>query len=172
MGSERLGVVAKMDLVESKAEKANDLFTALEVCPVDYKAGAPKEGEEANELWDTDKMQLGLQALILRDNGYTCNEGIIYYRATKQRVRLPITPELENWILQNIAEAKRVVTGPIPPPLVNSPKCVRCSLAPVCLPDETRMLAQTPPAIEVTAQEKTAFAQSDESTQQASRPED
>jgi CRISPR-associated protein Cas1 len=152
MGSERLGVVAKMDLVESKTEK-EDLFTASEVCPVDYKAGAPKEGEEANELWDTDKMQLGLQALILRDNGYTCNEGVIYYRATKQRVRLPITPELESWILQNIAEAKRVITGPIPAPLVNSPKCVRCSLAPVCLPDETRMLAQTPLAVEATAQE-------------------
>ncbi len=154
MGSERLGVVAKMDLVESKTEK-EDLFTALEVCPVDYKAGAPKEGEEANELWDTDKMQLGLQALILRDNGYTCNEGVIYYRATKQRVRLSITPELENWILQNIAEAKRIVTGPIPAPLIHSPKCVRCSLAPVCLPDETRMLAQTSIAIDVSVREKT-----------------
>jgi len=120
------------------------MFTALEVCPVDYKAGAPKEGEEANELWDTDKMQLGLQALILRDNGYHCNEGVIFYRATKQRVRLPITPELESWVLQQIAEAKRVITGPIPAPLVHSPKCVRCSLAPVCLPDETRMLALPP----------------------------
>lgn len=148
MGSERLGIVAKMDLVESKTEKT-DLFTALEVCPVDYKAGAPKEGEEANELWDTDKMQLGLQALILRDNGYTCNEGVIYYRATKQRVRLPITPELENWILQNIADAKRVIAAPIPAPLVHSPKCVRCSLAPVCLPDETRMLAQTTMKVDV-----------------------
>jgi len=154
MGSERLGVVAKMDLVETKAE-TDDLFTALEVCPVDYKAGAPKEGEEANELWDTDKMQLGLQALILRDNGYTCNEGVIYYRATKQRVRLPITPELESWILQNIAEAKRVITGPIPAPLVHSPKCVRCSLAPVCLPDETRMLARTRAAIDLNVRETT-----------------
>jgi CRISP-associated protein Cas1 len=152
MGSERLGVVAKMDLVESKADK-EDLLAALEVCPVDYKAGAPKEGEEANDLWDTDKMQLGLQALILRDNGYTCNEGVIYYRATKQRVRLPITSELESWILQNISEAKRVTTGPIPAPLVHSPKCVRCSLAPVCLPDETRMLAQTAIAVEETGEE-------------------
>jgi CRISPR-associated protein Cas1 len=33
MGSERLGVVAKMDLVETKAEK-DDLFTALEVSGV------------------------------------------------------------------------------------------------------------------------------------------
>lgn len=155
MGSERLGVVAKMDLVESKAE-TTDLLAALEVCPVDYKAGAPKEGEEANELWDTDKMQLGLQALILRDNGYACNEGVIYYRATKQRVRLPITAELESWILQKIAEAKRVIVGPIPAPLVHSPKCVRCSLAPVCLPDETRMLAQTTLKVDVSIVEKTS----------------
>ncbi|PYJ80917.1 MAG: CRISPR-associated endonuclease Cas1 [Verrucomicrobia bacterium] len=171
MGSERLGVVAKMDLVETKAEK-EDLFTALEVCPVDYKAGAPREGEEANELWDTDKMQLGLQALILRDNGYTCNEGIIYYRTTKQRVRLSITPELENWILQNIAEAKRVITGPIPAPLVHSPKCVRCSLAPVCLPDETRMLAQTTLRADVSAGEKagTPATESEDSKQVAGEP--
>jgi len=212
MGSERLGVVAKMDLVESKlsvsaslrrdraeakgeggqspkssvssefrvpsselnadgvaashpggsqsalpgtqVEFTEDLFTQMEVCPVDYKAGAPRKGEDANELWDTDKMQLGLQALILRENGYTCNEGIVYYRATKQRVRLPITPELESWILQNIAEARRVLTGPIPAPLVNSPKCVRCSLAPVCLPDETRMLAKTRESVEALKRER------------------
>src|SRR6266542_6968198 len=50
MGSERLGVVAKMDLVEARGSAAPisagdtaDLFTAFEVCPVDYKAGAPKE---------------------------------------------------------------------------------------------------------------------------------
>jgi CRISPR-associated protein Cas1 len=141
MGSDRLGVVAKMDLVESRT--SDDLFAPLEVCPVDYKAGAPKEGADANELWDTDKMQLGLQALILRDNGYTCAEGVIYYRATRQRVRLPITTELENWIIKNIAEARKTASGSIPPPLVASPKCVRCSLAPVCLPDETRMLGQT-----------------------------
>jgi CRISPR-associated protein Cas1 len=155
MGSERLGVVAKMDLVEAnvtldpiiKTGQAGaaeaDLSVVTEVCPVDYKAGAPREGADANELWDTDKMQLGLQALILRDNGYTCKEGVIYYRATKQRVRLPITPELETWVFQKIAEARRVVTAPMPGPLVHSPKCVRCSLATVCLPDETRMLAQT-----------------------------
>ena len=175
MGSERLGIVAKMDLVEVRAglatgatradDSSGDLFTALEVCPVDYKAGAPKEGEEANELWDTDKMQLGLQALILRDNGYACNEGVIYYRATKQRVRLPITPELENWILQNIADAKRIIAGPIPAPLVHSSKCVRCSLAPVCLPDETRMLSQNTAKIEVGVEVKAS-----ESSQSTGEP--
>ena len=39
-GCGRLGVVAKMDLVESKSREETNLLTALEVCPVDYKAGA------------------------------------------------------------------------------------------------------------------------------------
>ncbi len=150
LSSARLNVVAKMDLIEVKvtARNPDDFFAVREaqsVTPVDYKAGAPRQGAEQNELWDADKMQLGLQILILRDNGYTCDEGVIYYRATKQRVRLVMTQEIEAWIIERIAEARLVAASPtIPPPLVNSPKCVRCSLAPVCLPDETRMLtAQT-----------------------------
>ncbi len=150
LGSDRLGVTAKIDLVEVRAAQVDDaagepdLFSKREVCPVDYKSGAPREGEDGKELWDADKMQLGLQCLLLRDNGYICHEGIIYYRATKQRVRLEITPELEKWIVAKIREARECAVGPIPPPLVDSPKCPRCSLVTVCLPDETRMLAQRP----------------------------
>jgi CRISPR-associated protein Cas1 len=174
MGSERLGVTAKMDLVEvrlgspsSQPDLPADSLPALEsespdaadsimhhasritahasrsmeVCPVDYKAGAPRVGEGGIEIWDADRMQLGVQALVLRDNGYTCNEGVIYYRETKQRVRLPITPELALWVEDRIAAARQAATAAIPPPLVASPKCPRCSLVTVCLPDETRLLA-------------------------------
>jgi CRISP-associated protein Cas1 len=151
LSSDRLGVVAKMDLIEVQIlqrpqNPADDLFAPRHVevgtvTPVDYKAGAPKRGHDENELWDADKMQLGLQILILRDNGYTCNEGVIYYQATKQRVPLHMTPELEVWIISKIHAARTLTANPvIPEPLVHSPKCVRCSLAPVCLPDETRML--------------------------------
>ena len=137
LGSERFGVVAKMDLVETTVDGDGGVES---VCPVDYKAGSPREGEEVNELWDTDRMQLGVQCLVLRENGYRCEGGIIYYRGTKQRVPLEYTPELEAWIVAKIAAARAISKGPIPPPLVDSPKCVRCSLAPVCLPDETEML--------------------------------
>ncbi len=150
LGSERLGVTAKLDLVEVRATPSEsegngssmDLFSAAEVCPVDYKAGSPRENENGVELWDTDKMQLGLQMLLLRENGYACERGIIYYRGTKQRVPLMMTPELEGWVMERIAEARRTAAGSIPPPLVGSPKCVRCSLNSVCLPDETRLLAE------------------------------
>jgi CRISPR-associated protein Cas1 len=137
----------KFEIPDSNPGEAPDLFSRLEVCPVDYKAGAPRVGDAGKsepggpQIWEADKMQLGLQCLLLRDNGYTCNEGIIYYRATKQRVRLTMTRELEDWILQKIAEARACAAGPIPAPLVDSPKCPRCSLVTVCLPDETRLLA-------------------------------
>jgi len=137
LGSDRLGVVAKMDLVEVTLDGGE----AASVCPVDYKVGSPREGEEGNELWDTDRMQLGLQCLILRDNGYACDRGIIYYRGTKQRVPLELTPDLEAWVVAQIAAARACAAAPIPEPLCDSPKCTRCSLAPVCLPDETRMLS-------------------------------
>ena len=155
LASDRLGVTAKMDLVEinfaSPVSPAGGEATVTEkrgqpvrVCPVDYKIGSPREGDDGPQIWDADRMQLGLQCLILRDHGYTCTEGVIYYRGTKQRVTLAVTAELEQWIMAQIAAARRAMLGPIPPPLVDSPKCARCSLVTVCLPDETRLLHEAP----------------------------
>jgi CRISPR-associated protein Cas1 len=161
LGSDRLGVTAKMDLVEATLNEAGNV---MDVCPVDYKVGAPREGKEGLELWDADRMQLGLQCLILRDNGYACEAGIIYYRQTKQRVRLELTPELEEWVCSQIAAARSAAMGPMPPPLVDSPKCVRCSLAPLCLPDETRMLS-------IPTEEKFATEQEDEAPDRPTLPD-
>jgi len=144
LASDRLGVTAKMDLVEVRTGAEGDLFAPFTVCPVDYKIGSPREGDNGPEIWDTDRMQLGLQCLILREHGYTCAEGVIYYRGTKQRVTLTVTAELEQWIMAQIAAARRAMLGPIPPPLVDSPKCARCSLVTICLPDETRLLHEAP----------------------------
>jgi CRISPR-associated protein Cas1 len=138
LGSERLGVVAKMDLVEGVLTADKNVAT---VQPVDYKSGSPREEGEGIGMWDTDRMQLGVQCLVLRENGYICESGVIYYRKTKQKVLLEITPELEAWIQEQAQAARKCATGPIPAPLVDSPKCVRCSLAPVCLPDETILLS-------------------------------
>ena len=134
MGSVRLGVTAKLDLVESASGTGG-------VSPVDYKAGSPREGVDINEIWPTDRMQLGLQMLILRENGYRCERGFIYYRGTRQRVPLDWSEELARWIEEQVDAARRLLqTRSRPAPLVDSPKCPRCSLVPVCLPDETRLL--------------------------------
>jgi CRISPR-associated protein Cas1 len=150
LGSESLGVVAKLDLVEVAPDdlSAPDAEGVLKessgrparTIPVEYKSGAPREGTDGRELWDADRMQLGLQILLLRDNGYACDEGVVFYRLTRQRVRFTLDADAEDWIRRSIAAARACTAGPIPPPLGHSAKCPRCSLAPVCLPDETRLL--------------------------------
>jgi CRISPR-associated protein Cas1 len=98
----------------------------------------------------------------MRIAGYTCNEGVIYYRETKQRVPLAITPELALWVEERIAAAREAAAADIPPPLVASPKCPRCSLVTVCLPDETRLLTNPPVAADV--RRLTAAAEQPQST--------
>ncbi len=151
LGSQTLGVVAKLDLVEVTLDHPSPGGGAVvkESCvrtiPVEYKTGAPREGDEGGRLWDADRMQLGLQILLLRENGYACDEGIVFYRQTRQRVRFALTPDDEAWIRRGIAAARACAAGPIPPPLDHSPKCPRCSLAPVCMPDETQFLQLAAP---------------------------
>lgn len=134
LSSETHGLVAKLDLVEA-ADGA--------VVPVDYKRGAPRENRATGELelWDTDRVQLAVQALVLHDNGYRCEEAVVYYVTTKQRVRVLIDESLVAQTLDALRQARDVATARlIPPPLVDSPKCPRCSLVGICLPDETTAL--------------------------------
>lgn len=132
LSSDTHGLIAKLDLLEGEAGV---------VTPVDYKRGSPRDNEREGTLvaWDTDRVQLAAQALVLRDNGYRCDEGVIYYVATKQRVRVPMDEALVTQTLEALARARRAAEiAVLPPPLVDSPKCPRCSLVSVCLPDETR----------------------------------
>lgn len=79
--SDTLGVTAKLDVVET--HHGGSISSAPVAIPVEYKKGAPREGEDGKELWDTDRIQLGLQILLLRENGYSCDSGIVYYRETR-----------------------------------------------------------------------------------------
>jgi CRISP-associated protein Cas1 len=130
LSSESHRLTAVIDLVEGQGSK---------VSPVDYKHGAPREEDGRLEAWPTDRVQVCVQAIVLRDNGYSCNEAVVYYNRTKQRVRVAIDDELVAATLKAVEDARRVASdGRIPPPLVDSPKCPRCSLVGICLPDETR----------------------------------
>ena len=131
LSSQQHGLIAKPDIIEA----AGSLAT-----PVDYKRGAPFKCESTGELlaWDTDRIQLAAQALVLQDNGYQCNEGVIYYVQTRQRVRVPMDRELLDEAIDALARARQTALArQPPPPLQDSPKCPRCSLVGVCLPDET-----------------------------------
>lgn len=134
LSSESLGVIAKLDLAEA---------TGNVVTPVDYKRGRPKRLADGTlAAWDPERVQIALQVLVLRDNGYQSDEGVLYFNETRQRVRIPVDDELLELTRNAITTARHHRdSGQIPPPLVSSPKCPRCSLVGICLPEETHRLA-------------------------------
>ena len=136
--SPALGLTATLDLA------AIDGQTAV---PIEYRKGAPRrcvvagdakddDDEAAVEPWPTDRVQVGLQALLLEEAGYSVPQCILYYAAEKRRVIVPFDESLRTEALATLDAAKACSRGPRPLPLVNDPRCPRCSLLPICLPDE------------------------------------
>jgi len=130
VSSERLGLIAVIDLLQGDGDQ---------VIPVETKRGAGPEG--GRDAWDGDLLQLTAQILLLRDAGYSCDRGVIYYAASRERVTVAVSKELEAETLRVLQELRTVAGAPeAPAPLVNSPKCPRCSLVGICMPDEINLL--------------------------------
>ena len=133
LSSRRLGLVAKIDLVESDGES---------VVPVDYKRG--KRPHVAAGAYDPERVQLCVQGLLLEENGYRCTEGVLYFAESRERVRVVFDEELREATRGAIGGLRLVAAGGrIPPPLRDSPKCPRCSLVGICLPDEVNHFHRT-----------------------------
>ena len=120
LASDTLGVIAKLDLIEAQGEQAT---------PVDYKRGRPRRAADGTlEAWQPERVQLCLQAMVLRENGFKCDQGILYFNLTRQRVVVAIDEALVQQTRAAVDLARRVAEAPRPPaPLVNSPKCPKCS---------------------------------------------
>jgi CRISPR-associated protein Cas1 len=124
------GLVARIDLLEGEG---------LDVTAVDYKHGS--RPDVPGGAYEPERVQLCAQALILEENGFRCKEGVLYFVASKERVRVPIDEPLRQRTRELLSALKEMAaSGRIPPPLVDSPKCPRCSLVGICLPDEVTHL--------------------------------
>ena len=127
--SARLGLVAVIDRVEGEAG---------ETTPVDVKKGSPAPDGTA---WPADRIQVLVQAVLLREAGYAVSGAVIYYAETHQRVDVVVDEEAVAEVERLVSEARAIADAPRPPlPLVHSRKCPRCSLVGLCLPDETNAL--------------------------------
>ena len=146
LSSNHLGLIATMDLVEVEEGV---------VAPVDYKRG--KRPHVPRGVYDPERVQLCVQGLILEEHGYPCPAGIIYYVASRERVHVPFDEELRAQT-RNAIDGLRLIAagGQIPAPLEDSPKCPRCSLVAICLPDEVhyfRRGEQSPRPLAVRAED-------------------
>lgn len=127
-----LGLTAKIDLVEIGQDR---------VSPVDIKKSRRPHIERG--AYDPERVQVCAQGLLLRAHGYNCDSGFLYYAGSNERVEIPFDEELIDLTRSSIAALRATAEAAVlPPPLEDSPKCVRCSLAPICLPDETRFLRE------------------------------
>ncbi len=132
LSSEEHRVIAKLDLAE---------FDGGCATPVDYKHGRPMKRDDGVDVWPSDRVQMAVQGLVLRANGYRCEEGVVFYQKTRQRVRVPFDDVTIAWAEKAIADAWETAGAvEMPPPLVDSPKCPGCSLVGICMPDETWQL--------------------------------
>lgn len=155
--SKALGLTATLDLAELEGKSA---------VPVEYRKGRPKRTsvspppEDPNEAdepplsvaepWPTDRIQIGLQALLLEEAGYEVRECVLYYATEKYRLKIPFDDALKDAAIRTLNSAKECAQGPRPMPLINDARCVRCSLQPVCLPDEVNLGRSETPAEELT----------------------
>ena len=90
-----------------------------------------------------ERVQLCAQGLILRENGYLCEGGILYFVESRRRVSIPFDEALIDRTRDLLRQMRQMATTQVmPPPLEDSPKCPRCSLAGICLPDETCLLKE------------------------------
>ena len=133
VASERLGMRGKVDAFRRR----NGAWT-----PYEHKRGrcAPSHGG-ASAAWDTDRIQVAAYALLLEEaTGERVPEGRVRYHASGVTVRVPIDDDLRAAVEATLARARELRASPRRPPVTSNPRlCLRCSLAPVCLPEEERL---------------------------------
>jgi CRISPR-associated protein Cas1 len=146
LSSAKLELTAVLDIAE---------LTGTEAVPVEYRKGhpmrsvmapPPDDPEDADNqpvsgpvAWPADRVQIGLQSLLLEDAGYTVTRAVLYYAEEKLRLDVAVDDALRTEALSVLEAAKLCAQGSRPAPLVNDPKCPRCSLQPICLPDEVNL---------------------------------
>lgn len=134
LGSARLGLTAKLDLVAMDGDEA---------VPVETKRGRVPNNPERS--WEPERVQLMAQGLLLREHGYDSDHGVLYFAGSRTRVDIPFDSALESRTLELLSAARQAQSSTLlPPPLDDSPKCHACSLSGICLPDETLALQAVP----------------------------
>jgi CRISPR-associated protein Cas1 len=141
LSDEKHGITGKFDgLCETESE-----IIPLE----DKKSSSPSGGtpfiiegvQLQGDIWNNDQIQLAAQCLLLQANGYPCSKAHIYYRGNNKKLTFELTDQVKAAAGIIIEKAHQVAhSETLPEPLVESEKCVRCSLNEICLPDETQFL--------------------------------
>jgi CRISPR-associated protein Cas1 len=130
--SEKLGLKGKVDCLRRRNSQ---------LIPYEHKRGRSRNGEDGAEAWPSDRLQVYAYTMLLEEHtGASIEEARIRYHGDNATVRVPVDEsarEKVHWAVQRVRELRQSVQRP---PVTNNERlCLRCSLAPVCLPEEERL---------------------------------
>ena len=113
-----------------------------QVIPYEHKRGRPHRDEHKQpQAWESDRLQVLAYACLLEMAlGVTIAEGRIRYHAENVLVHVPLDDVARLWVWEVIEKARSLRDSSCRPPVTENERlCTRCSLAPVCLPEEARL---------------------------------
>jgi CRISPR-associated protein Cas1 len=130
--SETLGIRGKVDCLRRRDGR---------LIPYEHKRGRSAKGDDGPQAWPSDRLQVCAYTLLLEAHtGTAIEEARIRYHANNTTVRVTVDETARADVRAAIARA-RALSQSVERPLVtdNDRLCLRCSLAPVCLPEEERL---------------------------------
>lgn len=107
----------------------------------EYKATPVKRAMQVTEAMRT---QLALQAACLEDMGFAVAGTEIFFTTHHRRVEVELDQEDYDQARKAVEETRALINaGHAPEPLEDSVRCMRCSHAGICLPEERQICAVT-----------------------------
>ncbi|HZV49599.1 MAG TPA: type I-MYXAN CRISPR-associated endonuclease Cas1 [Candidatus Dormibacteraeota bacterium] len=111
----------------------------------EHKRGQCARGRDGQaQAWPADRIQVGAYALLLEEAlGEPVAEGRVRYHGSGVTVRVPVDEGLRAEVRAALRRAAELRSSTQRPPVTDNPRrCLHCSLAPVCLPEEARLAEQ------------------------------
>ena len=109
--------------------------------PIEHKRGRARRDERKRAwAWESDVVQVAAYGMLLEEHlGEPVREGRVRYDRDGVTVRVPLDDEARERVVRAVARAGELSSHTERPPVTaDERRCVRCSLAPVCLPEEAR----------------------------------
>ncbi len=134
LASEQLGLTGKVDCIRHRDGHW---------IPYEHKRGrARRAADGAAEAWPADVLQIAAYCMLLEEYlKQPVPEGRIRYHADNETVRVPINDQVRRKVRLAVLRAVELRESTERPPITTNEKlCIKCSLAPVCLPEEERIV--------------------------------
>lgn len=131
--SEEYGIRGRVDALRTREG---------ETIPYEHKRGkCHRDDNNQPQPWESDRLQILAYCCLLESSlGIPINEGRIRYHADNVLVRVPLDDNGRLMVREAVKKAFELKQSTYCPPVTDNERlCSRCSLAPVCLPEEARL---------------------------------